>query len=57
MSTRESYVLAAFDVNHRKDVQYAEYVTLSGLTRGLKRAMQQKADYVFIRRIRPKPVG
>ena len=51
---RESYVLAAFSIHHRKAVQYSEYFTLPGLSRGVKMAMERGADYVSLRRIRPE---
>jgi len=54
---REKYVLAAFSIHHRKAIQYSEYVTLKGLARGVKMAMDRGADYVSIRRIRPEAKG
>lgn len=54
---REKYVLAAFSIHHRKALQYSEYVTLPGLSRGVKLAMEKDADYVSIRRIRPEAEG
>ena len=54
---RESYVLAAFSIPRRKAIQYAEYVTLGGLARGVKTAMERGADYVSLRRIRPEAEG
>lgn len=54
---RESYVLAAFDVHHRKAIYYSEYVTLNGLSRGVKHAMEKGADYISLRRIRPEAEG
>ena len=57
MAKRESYVLAAFDIHHRKAIAYSEYFTLGGLSRGVKRAMERGADYISIRRIRPEAGG
>jgi len=54
LTRRESYVLAAFSIHHRKAIQYSEYVTLLGLTRGVKMAMERGADYISLRRIRPE---
>ena len=54
MSARESYILAAFSINSRKAIQYSEYYTLNGLAKGVKTAMERDADYVSLRRIRPK---
>jgi len=54
---REKYVLAAFSIHRRKALQYSEYVTLPGLARGVKMAMERDADYVSIRRIRPEAEG
>ncbi|MBA7474732.1 hypothetical protein ES707_10086 [subsurface metagenome] len=54
---REKYVLAAFDVDHRKPILSTDYVTIIGLTRGIKRAMERGADYGFFRRIRPEAEG
>ena len=51
--SRESYVLAAFSIHHRKAVQYSEYYTLNGLAKGVTTAMERGADYVSLRRIRP----
>lgn len=57
MVRREKYVLAAYSVDHRKSVLISDYVTLPGLSRGLKMAMERDADWVFIRRIRPEAEG
>ena len=54
---REKYVLAGFDIHHRKAIKYSEYVTINGLAKGLKMAMAHGADYVSIRRIRPEAKG
>lgn len=54
---REKYVLAAYSVHRPRALQHAEYVTLPGLSRGLKMAMERDADYVFVRRIRPEAEG
>ncbi len=54
---RESYILAAFNIHNRKAIQYAEYVTVEGLARGVKTAMERGADYVSLRRIRPEASG
>jgi len=51
---REKYVLAAFSIHSRKAIMYSDYVTLPGLARGVKMAMEKGADYVSIRRIRPE---
>ena len=50
-------MLAAFSIHHRKAIQYSEYFTVEGLTRGLKRAVGREADYISIRRIRPEAGG
>ena len=57
MTRRESYVLAAFSIHHRKAIQYASYVTIEGLARGVKTAMERGADYVSLRRIRLEAEG
>lgn len=54
---REKYVLAAFSIHHRKAIMYSDYVTLPGLSRGVKLAMEKGADYVSLRRIRPEAEG
>ena len=51
---RESFVLAAFSINSRKALKYSGYVSVSGLTRGVKQAVEKGADYISIRRIRPE---
>ena len=51
---REKYVLMAFSIHRRKPILKSDYVTLPGLTRGVKMAMERGADYVFARRIRPE---
>jgi len=51
---RESYILAAFSIHQRKAIQYSEYFTLNGLSKGVKTAMERGADYVSLRRIRPE---
>ena len=51
---REAYVLEAFSIHKRKAIQYSEYVTVAGLARGVKTAMERGADYVSLRRIRPE---
>ena len=52
--SRESYVLAAFSIHHRKAIRYSEYYTLLGLGKGVRLAMEHGADYVSLRRIRPE---
>jgi len=54
VTRRESYILAAFSIHHRKAIKYSEYVTPSGLAKGVRTAMERGADYVSLRRIRPK---
>ena len=51
---KDTYVLAAFRVDTEKSTMYRKYKTTIGLARGVKLAMDNKADYVSIRRIRPK---
>ena len=48
----ETYVLAAFNVNTERSVKYQKYRTLEGLARGVIQAMEAKADYISLRRIR-----
>ena len=49
---KDVYVLAAFRVDTEKSTMYRKYKTTIGLARGVKLAMDNKADYVSIRRIR-----
>ena len=57
MTRRESYVLAAFSIHKRRAIKYSEYVTVNGLARGVKQAMERGADYISLRRIRPEAGG
>lgn len=51
---RTRYVLAAFEIDKEKSVQYSTYYTIPGLNRGVKHAIQaMKADYISLRIIRP----
>jgi hypothetical protein len=43
---REAYVLEAFSIHKRKAIQYSEYVTLQGLAKGVRTAMERGANYV-----------
>lgn len=52
--SRERYILAAFSIHQRKAIKYSEYVTLTGLAKGVVTAMERGADYVSLRRIRPE---
>ena len=47
-------MLEAFSIHKRKAIQYSEYVTLQGLAKGVRTAMERGADYVSLRRIRPE---
>ena len=51
---RERFVLAAFSIHSRKALKYSEYVSVSGLARGVKQAVEGGADYISIRRVRPE---
>ena len=53
---KETYVLAAFNVEEEKSIMYRKYKTLEGLARGVKHAMILNADYISLRRIQPKGV-
>lgn len=54
---RETYVLAAFNVDSANSIMYTKYVTLVGLGRGVRLAMEKGADYISLRRIRAKEEG
>ena len=54
MTKRESYELNAFTIDRRRAIKQTAYFSVSGLTRGVKMAIDRGADYISIRRIRPE---
>ena len=50
----DTYVLAAFNVDTDRAIKYQKYRTLKGLAKGVVDAMEMKADYISLRRIRDK---
>lgn len=49
---KESYVMAAFVVDSPNSIKYQKYRSLRGLAEGVLDALEMKADYISIRRIR-----
>lgn len=49
---KDTYVLAAFNVETEKSIKYQKYKTLQGLAKGVIDAMENKADYISLRKIR-----